>query len=96
MGLSNTPFIKACWGKNDGQIPVWIMRQAGRYLPEYRAVREKVGFLELCKTPNLIAEVVRQPVHRFGLDASILFSDILTLLEPMGVTVAPEYFSRGS
>ncbi len=87
MGMNETPFIKACWRKNDGQIPVWIMRQAGRYLPEYRAIRERVSFLQLCKTPSLIAEVARQPVHRFGLDAAILFSDILTLLEPMGVTV---------
>jgi uroporphyrinogen decarboxylase len=63
------------------------MRQAGRYLPEYRAVRETVSFAELCRTPKLIAEVVRQPVHRFGLDAAILFSDILTPLEPLGLKV---------
>lgn len=88
MGVKNDSFIKACWGKNDGRIPIWIMRQAGRYLPEYRAVRERVSFLELCKTPELIAEVVRQPIARFDLDAAILFSDILTLLEPMGVGVA--------
>ena len=92
MGLENSAFIKACRGTNDGRIPVWIMRQAGRYLPEYRAVREKVSFLELCRTPDLIAEVVRQPVHRFGLDAGILFSDILTILEPMG---APVGFPEG-
>jgi uroporphyrinogen decarboxylase len=66
------------------------MRQAGRYLAEYRAIREKVSFLELCRDPELIAEVVRQPVHKFGLDAAILFSDILIILEPLGATVTFE------
>lgn len=88
MGITDSPYIKACYGKNRGRIPVWIMRQAGRYLPEYRAVREKVSFLELCKSPELITEVVRQPVERFGLDAAILFSDILILLEPMGIDLS--------
>ncbi|MGB5108106.1 MAG: uroporphyrinogen decarboxylase [Candidatus Zixiibacteriota bacterium] len=88
MGVSNSLFIKACYGRNDGPIPIWIMRQAGRYLPEYQAVRGKVSFQELCKSPTLIAEVVRQPVERFQLDAAILFSDILTILEPMGVEVS--------
>ncbi|MFQ5500081.1 MAG: uroporphyrinogen decarboxylase family protein, partial [Candidatus Zixiibacteriota bacterium] len=87
MDLKESLFIKACYCRNDGPIPIWIMRQAGRYLPEYRAVREKTSFQELCRSPQLIAEVVRQPVERFGLDASILFSDILTLLEPMGAQV---------
>jgi len=87
MGLTNGNFIDACYGRNNGRIPVWIMRQAGRYLPEYRAVREKVTFNELCRTPKLIAEVVRQPIERFDLDAAILFSDILTMLQPMGVDV---------
>jgi uroporphyrinogen decarboxylase len=84
MGIADSPFIRACYGRNDGRIPLWIMRQAGRYLPEYQAVREKVSFIELTKSPELIAEVVRQPIARFGLDAAILFSDILTMLEPMG------------
>lgn len=88
MGIANSPFLAACRRDNPGHIPVWIMRQAGRYLPEYRAVRERVSFLELCRTPDLIAEVVRQPVHRFGLDAAILFSDILTIVEPMGIPVS--------
>jgi uroporphyrinogen decarboxylase len=88
MGVSESSFLNACYGTNRGRIPVWIMRQAGRYLPEYRAVREKVSFEQLCKSPHLIAEVVRQPVQRFGLDAAILFSDILTVLEPMGVKVS--------
>jgi uroporphyrinogen decarboxylase len=85
VGDSN--FIRACRGRNAGRIPVWIMRQAGRYLPEYQEIRQQVSFQELCRTPRLIAEVVRQPVERYGLDAAILFSDILTILEPMGVKV---------
>lgn len=64
--------------------PVWLMRQAGRYMPEYRAVREKVGFLELCKTPSLAAEVMLTAVDRLRVDAAIIFSDLLPILEPMG------------
>ena len=85
MGIADSNFIKACYGKNEGRIPLWIMRQAGRYLPEYRKVREGVTFNELCRSPKLIAEVVRQPLARFDLDAAILFSDILTMLDPMGM-----------
>ena len=84
--MSESHFIRACRGRNSGRIPMWMMRQAGRYLPEYRTVRDKVSFSELCRTPELILEVVRQPLVRFDFDAAILFSDILTILEPMGVT----------
>ena len=71
--------------------PMWLMRQAGRYLAEYRAVREKAGgFLDLCYTPELAAEVTLQPIRRFGFDAAILFSDILVLPNALGQTVSFE------
>ena len=88
MDLKQSNYIKACYGENDGTIPIWIMRQAGRYLPEYLEVRSKASFKELCQTPELIAEVVKQPIDRFDLDAAILFSDILTFLDPMGAEVS--------
>ncbi|MFO7653783.1 MAG: uroporphyrinogen decarboxylase [Candidatus Krumholzibacteriia bacterium] len=78
------PFLAALRGRPTGQRPIWIMRQAGRYLPEYRAVRERVSFRQLCREPELACEVTLQPIRRFGFDAAILFSDILTPLEPMG------------
>src|SRR5207249_3176954 len=72
--------------------PVWLMRQAGRYLPEYRAMRERFGFLELCRNPEAAAEVTLQPVDRLGVDAAILFADILLIVEPLDVGLE---FPRG-
>ncbi|NBU41965.1 MAG: uroporphyrinogen decarboxylase, partial [Planctomycetia bacterium] len=83
--FSESLFMRACRREPVERTPVWLMRQAGRYLPEYRAVREKVGFLELCKTPRLSAEVMIATVQRLGVDAAIIFSDLLPLLEPMGL-----------
>jgi uroporphyrinogen decarboxylase len=88
----NDTFLKACRGEKTDYTPIWIMRQAGRYLPEYQKVRGNVTFLELCKSPDLCVEVTLQPIDRLGVDAAILFSDILILMEAMG---APLEFHEG-
>lgn len=80
----DSPFMRACRGEPTEVTPIWMMRQAGRYMAEYRAVRDKVSFLELCANPQLCSEVMCTAVERLGVDAAIIFSDLLPMLVPMG------------
>jgi len=81
----NSPFMKACRREPCDVVPIWLMRQAGRYMAEYREVRAKTTFLDLCKDPALCSEVMCTAVRRLGVDAAIIFSDLLPILEPMGL-----------
>ncbi len=87
--------LKACRREPVDRVPVWLMRQAGRYQASYRAVRSKVSFLELCRSPELIARVTAAPIDEFGLDAAILFSDILIALPAMGLDLSFEQGEKG-
>ena len=86
--MSNDRFLKACRREPVDRTPVWFMRQAGRYMEEYQRVRKNHGILDICKIPELAAEVTLQPVERFPLDAAIIFADILLPLESMGLDLA--------
>ncbi len=90
--LWNSPFLKACRREPTPVTPVWLMRQAGRYMSEYQAVRSKVSFLELCKSPELATEVTVTAAEVLGVDAAILFADILLILEPLGFNLE---FAKG-
>ncbi len=85
-------FLKACRRESTEHTPVWLMRQAGRYMEEYREIRRRVTFLELCKSPDLAAEVTLLPIQKLGVDAAIIFGDILLPLEGMGINLE---FSKG-
>jgi uroporphyrinogen decarboxylase len=84
-GLNESPFLLACRKQQPSRTPVWFMRQAGRALPEYRKLREGVPMLQACRTPDMITEITLQPVRRLGVDAAILFSDIVVPLAAAGV-----------
>ena len=85
--LDNAPFLDAAAGRTPSRPPVWLMRQAGRSLPEYRAAREGISMLDSCFMPELLAEITLQPVRRHDVDAAILFSDIVVPLKAAGVNV---------
>lgn len=85
--LKNDLILKAAYGEPVDRVPIWIMRQAGRYLPEFQEVRSKHDFFSVCQTPALACEVTLQPLKRFDLDSSIIFSDILVIPQAMGLTV---------
>jgi uroporphyrinogen decarboxylase len=92
LSATTSRFLRACSCQPVDTTPIWLMRQAGRYLPEYRALREKYTLLEIIKTPALASEVTLQPIQTFDLDAAIIFADILPLLESTGLTLE---FAKG-
>src|SRR4030095_14964756 len=93
MSAPNSIFMKACRREPVPHTPIWLMRQAGRYMEEYRQVRGQTSFLELCKNPQLCSEVMCTAVKKLGVDAAIIFSDLLPILEPMGMELD---FAKGA
>ena len=93
LALADKPLLRVLNGGKAEKTPIWLMRQAGRYMKEYREVRARVGFLELCKNPSLAAEVTVTAAERLGVDAAIIFADILLPLEPMGLELE---FAKGN
>ena len=85
--IKNTLFLQALKGESVARPPVWMMRQAGRYLPEFMEIRAKYDFFTRCQTPELASEITIQPIRRFGMDAAILFSDILVVPQAMNIDV---------
>lgn len=85
--LENDRILRAARGEEVDRVPVWVMRQAGRYLPEFRELRSRYDFFTICRTPELACEVTLQPIDRYDLDASIIFSDILVIVQALGMTV---------
>ena len=90
--MNDSPFMRACRREPVPYTPIWLMRQAGRYMSEYREVRARTGFLEMCKRPELATEVTVTAAERLGVDAAIIFADILLILEPMGINLE---FAKG-
>jgi len=87
MSIKNDLFLRALKGETVERPPVWMMRQAGRYLPEFMAIRDKYDFFTRCRTPELASEITVQPIRRYGMDAAILFSDILVIPQAMNIEV---------
>jgi uroporphyrinogen decarboxylase len=85
--LKNDRLLRAALGQEVDRVPVWVMRQAGRYLPEFQAVRAKHDFFTICQNPELACEITLQPIKRFDLDAAIIFSDILVVPQALGMEV---------
>jgi uroporphyrinogen decarboxylase len=85
--MQNDLILRAARGESVERVPIWIMRQAGRYLPEFREIRTKNSFFDLCRNPQLACDVTMMPIERFDLDAAIIFSDILVVPQALGMTV---------
>ena len=85
--MKNDRILRAARGQNVDRVPVWVMRQAGRYLPEFREVRKEHDFFTICQNPELACKITLQPIERFELDAAIIFSDILVVPQALGMEV---------